>query len=365
MNIVDIAIAKNYTNKSMQEAGTIKGEKGDPGKDGADGFTPTIKENISNREDYYRLDIINKDQKFTTPNLMGVIGMEYKNESSGTPVGEIISYMGVTAPPNYLICDGTEYQITDYPHLAQHFADNFGSVNYFGGDGESTFAVPDLRGEFLRGTGTATRDTGTGSAVGIHQNGTSHIALTTRGPNFSVYTPSLTSGGVYATGTDKIISRSTNRRDIKTDSTGVGEDVVFKYTSRPTNTSVLYCIKAKPTYYLNTGHTYSYVERRVGAWVDEKPLYEKMVDFGNLPNATTKEVPHGIEDVDTIWLHDGFVYDPLSKAGDVLPISYPSITSIATSFYFKVNRSSIKCSNAMDSTGLSAIVIVRYTKTTD
>ncbi len=110
---------------------------------------------------------------------------------------------------------------------------------------------------------------------------------------------------------------------------------------------------------------YSYDERVVGKWVDGKPLYEKTIDFGNLPNATIRSVPHEIENVDTIWLHDGFVYDPLSKDIDVIPISYPSISSNATSLYFKVNHSSIKCNSAIDRTGLSAIVSVRYTKTTD
>ena len=47
------------------------------------------------------------DEVFTTPNLMGVIGMEYKNRSVGTPIGEIISYMGTITPANYLICDGS------------------------------------------------------------------------------------------------------------------------------------------------------------------------------------------------------------------------------------------------------------------
>ncbi len=40
MNIVDVAIAKTYTKKSLQGAGAIKGQKGDPGKDGKD--APTI-----------------------------------------------------------------------------------------------------------------------------------------------------------------------------------------------------------------------------------------------------------------------------------------------------------------------------------
>lgn len=43
-------------------------------------------------------------------------------------------------------------------------------MNFFGGDRVTTFAVPDLRGEFLRGSGTATRNTGRGAAVGVHQN---------------------------------------------------------------------------------------------------------------------------------------------------------------------------------------------------
>ena len=81
--------------------------------------------------------------------------LEHVNTTQGiedTPIGHVISYMGSTAPKHYLICDGSEYNIGDYPYLAQHMIDNFGIVNYFGGDGEITFAVPDLRDEFLIGT---------------------------------------------------------------------------------------------------------------------------------------------------------------------------------------------------------------------
>lgn len=70
---------------------------------------------------------------------------------SDTPIGTIISFMGTSAPNDYLVCDGAEYNIEDYPDLANHFATHFESVNYFGGDGETTFAVPDLRNLFLRG----------------------------------------------------------------------------------------------------------------------------------------------------------------------------------------------------------------------
>lgn len=73
--------------------------------------------------------------------------VEYVNTQSGiedTPVGHIISHMGTKAPKHYLICDGTEYTILDYPHLANHILDEFGSYNFFGGDGEATFAVPTI-----------------------------------------------------------------------------------------------------------------------------------------------------------------------------------------------------------------------------
>lgn len=220
--------------------GIPKGKDGENGEDGEDGFTPTITENISNTEDNYRLDITNKDKTFTTPNLMGVIGMEYKNKSVGTPVGEIISYMGTIAPTNYLICNGTEYQIADYPYLVQHFIDNFGSANYFGGDGTSTFAVPDLRGEFLRGTGTASRNTGSGGAVGTHQNATTHV------------TAQAVSGQVLATVTtvsnaDKSGGQVKAQRSTASQTSGT---FATNYTSRPTNTSVLYCIKYQPTYWI-------------------------------------------------------------------------------------------------------------------
>ena len=73
--------------------------------------------------------------------------VEYINTTQGiedAPIGHIISYMGNNAPKHYLICDGTEYNISDYPYLAQHFKNEYGSYNYFGGDGTTTFAVPEL-----------------------------------------------------------------------------------------------------------------------------------------------------------------------------------------------------------------------------
>ena len=89
-----------------------------------------------------------------------------------TPVGTIISVMGTTAPANYLACNGQTVNVADYPELADYFENQFGTKYEFGGSG-TTFGIPDLRGEFLRGTGTNSHtDQGSGGDVGEHQDAT-------------------------------------------------------------------------------------------------------------------------------------------------------------------------------------------------
>lgn len=73
------------------------------------------------------------------------------SSSGGNPVGTVISFLGLTAPAGYLVCDGAEYEITAYPDLADHFRQQFGAANHFGGNGTDTFCVPDMRNLFLRG----------------------------------------------------------------------------------------------------------------------------------------------------------------------------------------------------------------------
>lgn len=285
---------------------------------------------------------------------LGIV--EIMNASAGTPVGEIISYMGNTVPANYLACDGSEYNISDYQELANHFIKEFGSVNYFGGDGATTFAVPDLRGEFLRGTGTAERNTGTGAAVGTHQDATSHVYI-----QHNTYDNICIQSKESEVKPENVDTLHTNvektGRYWSRNGTFSGNGNA-SYTSRPTNTSVLYCIKYKPTYFATDGHTYSYEERRVGTWVDGKPLYEKTVDFGSLPNATVKEVPHGIENVDVIWVHDGYI---LADTGNFIPVVVP-LSNMAFTY---CNKQKIGISVSGDRKSNIAVITIRYTKTTD
>ncbi len=209
----------------------------------------------------------------------------YLNGSSHggfTPIGTVISVMGKTAPLNYLVCDGTVYNIADYPELASYFAGQFDSANFFGGDGVTTFAVPDLRGEFLRGTGINSHSgQGDGANVGVHQDGTLHhndaaihkeeTGTYLGGQPYGSYADSN-----LVTGVDKSTITNENTWILPTSITlqSNASPGVLTYTSRPTNTSVLYCIATK-NIFMDAGHNYSTDEQVVGTWIDGKPIYQK------------------------------------------------------------------------------------------
>lgn len=176
--------------------------------------------------------------------------------TDGVPIGEIVLHSGTTAPSaKYLVCDGTAVNIADYPALAQFFADNYGSANYFGGDGTTTFAVPDWRGEFFRAAGTNSRTgQGDGAAVGVHQDSTEIPALSINVNNKTLYTNA--NGGNYSTQSQHFITQQSVDAWVSDGSTGGFTASVTEYVSggngiaafraRPTNTSLLACIKALP-----------------------------------------------------------------------------------------------------------------------
>lgn len=78
--------------------------------------------------------------------MVEVTGKQGPAGPDGNPIGTVISFMGSAAPEDYLACDGRVHNIAEYPDLAEFFREQFGSANHFGGDGETTFAVPTVQG---------------------------------------------------------------------------------------------------------------------------------------------------------------------------------------------------------------------------
>lgn len=61
------------------------------------------------------------------------------------PVGQIAFFAQSESPRGFLVCDGSVLEISSYSALFAYLG------NLYGGDGVTTFAVPDLRGQFIRG----------------------------------------------------------------------------------------------------------------------------------------------------------------------------------------------------------------------
>jgi microcystin-dependent protein len=69
----------------------------------------------------------------------------------GLPIGAILPYAGLNAPPGFLLCDGSEILRDKYPDLFNVLGSTYnGSAPLLGVSG-STFRLPDLRGRFALG----------------------------------------------------------------------------------------------------------------------------------------------------------------------------------------------------------------------
>ena len=269
-----------------------------------------------------------------------------------TPVGTVISVMGNHAPANYLTCDGTEYYISDYPVLAKYFEDEFGTKNHFGGNGTTTFAVPDLQGEFLRGTGTNTHtNQGSGANVGVHQDAT------------GVLNNTAFSRSVDISGEDSRITGST----IKGGTSGTLDCPSTYLTVRPTNTSVLYCIATK-NIYIDAKYNYSTDETVIGQWVDGKPLYQKVWDLGNQAYPYNTDVNlianNALFDIVEMFTYSDIIFE-FEDANSKQSNRFSSLSN--SGVYPDIKKKKVIVNNSNYGTGgfNKSWLILQYIKTTD
>lgn len=156
---------------------------------------------------------------------------------SDAPVGAIFPFGGTDIPISFLLCDGSAVSRTDYEDLFNVIGTAFGT-----GDGSTTFNLPDLRGEFLRGAGTNSHSgQGNGGAVGEHQDATKLPNIYLSANATLIVTPDKNS---LFNQTDASTGESTGYKGVAATSAG-GDHIAVNLTTRPTNTSVNYIIKAK------------------------------------------------------------------------------------------------------------------------
>ena len=158
-----------------------------------------------------------------------------------TPLGTINAFGGSVAPDGWLMCQGQAVSRTTYADLFAVVGTAFGA-----GDGSTTFNIPDLRGEFLRGAGDNSHSgQGNGGSVGTHQDGTTVVASIMGNGYGVIY--NMTNGTVASSTYDKWVGNSGNTyvHNATSYETESYANVIGTGKARPTNTSVNFIIKAK------------------------------------------------------------------------------------------------------------------------
>jgi microcystin-dependent protein len=154
----------------------------------------------------------------------------------GVPAGTALAFAGSTPPEGYLECDGAALSRTAYAALYAAIGTAFGA-----GDGSTTFNLPDLRGEFVRGwdhgrgvdagraLGSAQADALqniTGAVTGVVMSGASAAS--------GAFAATLTQSGIINGGT------SWTHKTLTLDASSVARTAS---ETRPRNVALMFIIK--------------------------------------------------------------------------------------------------------------------------
>lgn len=100
-------------------------------------------------------------------------------------------------------------------------------------------------------------------------------------------------------------------------------------------------------------------------WIDGKPIYQKTINFGALPNATQKTVSMGISNVENVFFDFSKSYVKQDSSNLYYVPVLPNVSALANQFYVGASRASVYITSGTDRSGMSAYLTVRYTKITD
>ena len=292
---------------------------------------------------------------------------------AGLPVGSILTTYKKIQPYNYLYCDGSTFDETQYPELYLYLGTN---------------VLPDYRECVPVGAEKNTTDifdsTETNPSTGLP--GTQSHDVFTQGEFKDDQIQNITgsirgadgygffggaSGAFYINDSAPVPTGSSTTR-YANDNFDAYRVVRAGTTTSTKEKAVYYYIKAvdgvdiaDEDTFLNTvvntiqdSQSYSTTEQKTGGtWIDEKPIYRKVVDLGNLPNATTKSVSHGISNIGLVTDLRGIWY----ASNDYRTLPY--VGGGATyDVYLSADNTNIKVQTGMDRSSFTGFAIIEYTK---
>ena len=279
---------------------------------------------------------------------------------TGAPVGTLISQYKKVPMSGYLYCDGSTFDVNNYPALYMYLGTN---------------VLPDYRECVMVGAEQNTTDTiathdvyGEGEfkddQLQEHKHYSKMFSVTqgqNAGANIADYTTDIND--------NSLDTRYTlNVANARTDTTTHGKQkAVYVYIKATSGLSenqqknVLNVVKE----YVDNSNSYSIEEVKTDEkWIDGKPIYRKVVDFGALPNATTKTVTFDTVSADT-WVN--VMALAKSTDGNVINIPYADTSAASHSITYVINDGRIQVNTgSVDRSGYNKCYFkLEYTKTTD
>lgn len=143
-----------------------------------------------------------------------------QSTKAAAPAGKVASFAQAVAPAGWLACNGAAVSRATYAALFAAIGTTYGV-----GDGATTFNLPELRGEFLRGL-DAGRGVDAGRVIGSYQAG-----------QMPYHTHSISSS---PSGGNDGFEGAANSGASQSGGAGGNENGA---ENRPRNVAVLYCIK--------------------------------------------------------------------------------------------------------------------------
>jgi microcystin-dependent protein len=189
----------------------------------------------------------------TTVNIADGAVTQAKLNSSVTlvPTGAVMPFAMNTAPSGWLAANGSAVSRTTYAALFAAIGTTYGA-----GDGSTTFTLPDLRGYFVRGSGTNSDGVAAGTFGAKQEDRViSHTHSGTTGDDSPDHTHGYTNyppnrRAVPTSGTDTMGDTATAQASVGANTrhqhpfTTVSQSPAGTTETRPRNIAMLYCIKA-------------------------------------------------------------------------------------------------------------------------
>lgn len=96
-------------------------------------------------------------------------------------------------------------------------------------------------------------------------------------------------------------------------------------------------------------------------WIDGKPIYKKTINFGALPNATTKNVAHGVSGLSQLVKIEAIMNRPGTNGG-FYPLPFVSKSAANDQVEVSVNDTNVSIATNINWSSCTAYVTIYYTK---